>query len=113
MAEAEFVIVTRHAGLVAWLAARGIEGHVIAHATIADVEGYHVIGNVPLYLAAYAAAVTTVDLPGLKPEQRGQDLTPAEMDAAGAELNTYTVRGYAPPAVGPLRPFRPGEKFAV
>lgn len=87
----EVLIVTRHAGLVAWLAGRGITGRVIAQATPADVRGKRVIGVLPLHLAAEAAEVVTVDMPGLKPEQRGQDLTPAEMDAAGAYLVTYVV----------------------
>ena len=85
------IIVTRHAGLVAWLAERGITGRVISQATPADVRGKRVVGVLPLHLAAEAAEVVTVDMPGLKPEQRGQDLTPAEMDEAGAALTTYVV----------------------
>ena len=46
------MIVTRHAGLVAWLEARGIAGTVIAQATPADVQGKRVIGALPLHLAA-------------------------------------------------------------
>jgi len=85
------VIVTRHAGMVEWLSLHGIEGDVIAHATPADVEGREVYGILPLNLAAEAASITTVDMPGLKPEQRGQDLTPEEMDVAGAKMTTYRV----------------------
>lgn len=85
------VIVTRHAGLVAWLAARGIEGPIVAQATAADVRGRVVVGALPLHLAALAAEVVAVDMPGLTPAQRGQDLTPAEMDAAGARLTRYRV----------------------
>lgn len=86
------VIVTRHAGLVAWLEARGIAGTVIAQATPADVQGKRVIGALPLHLAALADEVIAVDLPNLSAEQRGRDLTPAEMDAAGATMTRYTVR---------------------
>lgn len=85
------LIVTRHAGLVEWLDRQGIRGRVIEHATADDVRGQHVVGALPLHLAALAASVTTVDMPGLRPEQRGVDLTPDEMDAAGATLRRYRV----------------------
>jgi len=85
------IIVTRHRGLVEWLSSRGIEGRVLTHATEEDVSGKNVIGNLPLKLAAAANTVTTVEMPGLKPEQRGKDLSPEEMDAAGARLRAYKV----------------------
>ncbi len=86
------VIVTRHPGLVEWLRGEGIEGDVIAQATPEDVTGKYVYGALPLHLAALAAEVVTVDLPGLTAGQRGQDLTPEEMDAAGATLSRYRVQ---------------------
>ncbi len=91
MDESPVVIVTRHQGLVKWLEARGITGEVKAQVGPADVEGKHVIGVLPLALAARAVSITTVDMPGLRPDQRGVDLTPEEMDAAGATLATYMV----------------------
>jgi len=88
----EYIIVTRHAGLTQWLAMRGITGSVRTHvADRADIAERHVVGVLPLFLAAAAASITTVDLPGLTPEQRGVDLTPDEMDAAGATLRRYRV----------------------
>lgn len=87
----EVVIVTRHAGMVAWLTARGIVGRVIAQATVADVKGKRVIGVLPFHLAAEAAEVMVVDMPRLRLEQRGQDLTPEQMDEAGAYIAVYTV----------------------
>lgn len=90
------LIVTRHAGLVAWLAARGIVGEVIGHATGENVAGRAVIGALPLHLAALAESVTVVDLPGLTAEQRGRDLTPAEMDTVGASLSTFKVERVTP-----------------
>ena len=87
----ETIIVTRHAGLVAWLEARGITGRVISQATPADVRGKRVIGVLPLHLAAEAAEVVVVDMPGLRLDQRGKDLTPEEMDQAGAVLTVYVV----------------------
>jgi len=88
---APIVIVTRHAGAVEWLAQRGITGKVIAQASPSDVEGKIVIGNVPLYLAALAAKVGSIDMPDLRADQRGADLLPREMDAAGAVLMWYAV----------------------
>lgn len=94
------IILSRHAGVVAWLAARAIVGDVVAHATPDQVRGRVVYGVLPLHLAVLAAAVWSVDLPGLTPEQRGQDLTPAEMDSAGAILRGYKVQSLR---VGPTR----------
>lgn len=85
------VIVTRHRGLVEWLRRKGIEGEVIAHATEDDVRGKDVIGNLPLHLANVALSVTVVDMPYLPPELRGQDLSPEQMDEAGATLRRYVV----------------------
>jgi CRISPR-associated protein Csx16 len=86
------VIVSRHQGLVDWLAQRGIVGKVIAHATPDDVRGKDVIGNLPLHLASVALSVTVVDMPNLPPELRGQDLSPEQMDQVGATLSRYVVR---------------------
>jgi len=85
------VIVSRHVGAVEWLRQRGITGRVIEHATAEDVRGRVVYGTLPLHLAAEAARVVAIDLPRLRPEQRGKDLSPAEMDAAGARLIAYKV----------------------
>lgn len=87
----ETVIVTRHAGTIEWLAQRGITGTVIAHATSEEVAGKEVIGALPWHLAALARSVTVIDLPGLSQELRGKDLTPQQMDEAGALLTTYVV----------------------
>jgi putative CRISPR-associated protein (TIGR02620 family) len=86
------LIVTRHAGLIEWLKRHGVGGDVIEVASPADVAGRDVIGVLPLHLAALARSVTTVDMPGLTLAQRGKDLSPDEMDAAGAMLHRYIVR---------------------
>lgn len=86
------LIVSRHPGVVEWLSRRGVVGDVVAHATPADVLGRDVYGVLPLHLAAQAKAVFSVDLPNLRPEDRGRDLTPDEMDAAGAVIRGYVVR---------------------
>ena len=87
----ETLIVTRHAGMVEWLALHGYTGNVLAQVKRSDVIGKVVVGVLPMHLAAVAAEIVTVDMPGLTPEQRGQDLTPAEMDAAGATISRYVV----------------------
>lgn len=87
------VIVSRHAGAIAWLKSHGITGEVISHVTDpAQIAGKRVYGTLPLNLAAQAAEVVTIDMPRLPAEKRGVDLTPAEMDAYGARLTIYVVR---------------------
>ncbi len=92
----ETVIVSRHTGAVEWLAQRGIAGAVIAQATPEDVRGKNVIGNLPLHLAALARRVGSIDLPNLAAADRGRDLTPEEMDAAGATIRWYVVAAVQP-----------------
>lgn len=88
----ETVIVTRHAGAVEWLAAQGITGTVISHVTEpAQVAGKAVIGALPLHLAASTARIGSIDMPNLAAADRGRDLTPEEMDAAGAAIRWYVV----------------------
>ena len=85
------LIITRHAGAVEWLRRRGIEGEVIAHATPDQVRGRICYGVLPLNLAALASEVWAIDMPDLEAADRGRDLTPDEMDSAGAELVCYVV----------------------
>lgn len=91
-----FVIISRHAGAIEWLARQGITGSVIAQATAEDVRGKVVVGNLPLHLAALALRVGSIDLPNLAAADRGRDLTPAEMDAAGASVQWYEVKAVQP-----------------
>ena len=90
------LIVTRHKTLVEWLAAHGIEGRVIAQATLEDVAGMDVYGILPLWLAAEANSITEVSMPGLPLEARqrmnGGDFTVEEMDKWGAEMHRFVVR---------------------
>lgn len=88
----ETIIVSRHSGAVEWLRRQGIVGDVLTHVTDpAQIAGQRVIGALPLHLAAHAAAVGSIDMPGLRPEQRGQDLTAEEMEAAGAAIQWYVI----------------------
>lgn len=86
------VIVTRHRSLIAWLRQRGITGQVLPRARAADVAGKHVIGVLPLHLAALAETISTVDMPDLPDDLVGRELTVEQMDAAGARLQAYVVR---------------------
>lgn len=62
---------------------------VVAEVTAADVRGRHVVGNLPLHLAALCASVTAIEFAG--PPPRGAEYTAAEMTAAGARLARYVV----------------------
>lgn len=87
----DVVIVTRHEGLVEWLRSHGITGRVISHATADDIRGRDVVGALPYHLAALSNSVSVIDMPALREDQRGKDLTPVEMDAAGATMKKYRV----------------------
>ena len=90
------LIVTRHATLIEWLRLRGIEGRVIAQATVEDVAGKDVYGILPMWLASAANSITEVSMPGLPLEARtkvnGGDFTVEQMDEWGAEMRTFVVR---------------------
>jgi CRISPR-associated protein Csx16 len=91
-------IITRHIGAAEWLRAKC--GHaaasvqVIPHLASID-PGATYIGILPLGLAAEIVSgggrVIGIDLPNLPADLRGKELTPAQMDAAGARLVEYRV----------------------
>jgi len=89
----ETIVVTRHPALVALLRERGLVAEncrVIEHATADDVRGQHVIGVLPLSLAALANEVTEVPL-ALTPDMRGKELSIETLrQIAGAQV-TYVV----------------------
>lgn len=87
-----YLIVTRHTGAIEWLRRRGITGDVVTHATADQVRGRHVVGVLPIFLAAYAASVTSIDVPNMPDNARGRELSADEMDAFGARLSRYVVR---------------------
>ena len=87
----DVVIVTRHPALVALLRERGIEGRVLTHASPEDVRGRHVVGVLPLHLAALADLVT-VPVMELRPEDRGRELTLEEVRERFRGLETYSVK---------------------
>ena len=89
----ETVIVTRHPSLVELLVERGVcpaGTPVIEHATPDDVRGRHVIGVLPMHLAALAASVTEVKV----------NMTLEDREAAQAgDLPLERLREIAGPAV--------------
>lgn len=90
----EFVIVTRHPDLVQLIRERGLapEGAaVVEHASPEDVAGKHVIGVLPLRLAALAASVTEIPL-ALTPDLRGRELDIETLRRIAGEPTTYVVQ---------------------
>ena len=88
------IVVTRHAALVDFLCERGlIEGSVVVKAQVspAEVCGRHVIGVLPLHLAAFAESVTTVDL-DIPNELRGAELSLDQLRAFARAITTYQVK---------------------
>jgi hypothetical protein len=91
----EKIVVTRHPALIQLLLERGIvQGgtEVVGHATAEMVRGRHVIGVLPLELAAEAEMVTVVPL-AVPPEMRGRELTVEEVRRYAGEPKTYRVTG--------------------
>ena len=88
----EYIIVTRHQGLVEVLSSMGITGKVVAHATLEDVQGKVVIGVLPMHLAAQTVMFGEVTLQ-LSPEQRGKELSAQEVRQAMKDgISWYIVR---------------------
>ncbi len=86
-------IVTRHAGLIAWLKSHAIEGDNIPQlsADAAEIkEGDAVYGVLPMQLIKSCmdkgATVYITVLPNVPVEMRGKEMSPAEMDSAGAKV---------------------------
>jgi len=83
------LVVTRHPALVAYLRARGViadDTPIVPHATPNDVRGRHVLGVVPLRLAAWCHRVTEVTLQGIEGIDeysvcRVADVAPLNLDA--------------------------------
>ena len=85
------IIVTRHPGAVRWLREKGYEGVVVAHLTPDQItQGNIYIGSLPLPMISIildkGSRFFLLNLPEIAFSQRGQDMTPEEMDRAGALL---------------------------
>ena len=88
------VVVTRHKNLIEYLREKGLVNpltRVIEHASEKAIQGKHVIGVLPLRLAAKAASVTEIPL-DLPVELRGRELTLQDIKRyAGAPI-TYSIK---------------------
>lgn len=97
------IVVTRHPALVTLLRERGVIGQdavVLAHVQDPRVlDGQHVIGVLPLTLAARAASVTEIPL-RLPPEDRGQELGIERLREIAGAPRTYIVRDVTPDEEG-------------
>ena len=91
----DIVIVTRHPALVEYLRELGkVKGDVKVISHVSDpkqIEGKHVIGVLPLHLAALAAKVTVIPLI-VPPEKRGKELTLEEVYEYAGAPRTFEVR---------------------
>ncbi len=91
-----YLVTSGNASITAWLDSKGIKYEYFGPVTTSEALHRHLIGLVPVWLAAYATSVSEISMPRLSRMDRARfnagQLTPAEMDAAGAQLVTYEVR---------------------
>ena len=86
------VIVTRHEGTVQWLRQQGIDtDYVITYISEESARGKHIIGNVPIWVAAKADMVSLIYFESKPNFHKYKFLTPEYMDAYGAHLRTFKV----------------------
>ena len=88
------VVITRHKALVQYLIETGIasaETPVLSHVTSKDVDGKHVIGVLPMHLAALAATVTQIPL-DIPAELRGKELDLEQVRRFAGDPVKYSVR---------------------
>jgi len=87
----QILIVTRHHGLVEFLARYIGSGHeVVAHATADKVKGRDVWGVLPLHLAAECGRFTEVPL-DLPQDLRGKELTCEQVERYCSKPVTYEI----------------------
>lgn len=87
------IVVTRHSALLTVLIERGLvqpNTPVLQHVTASDVTGNHVIGVLPLALAALTESLTEVTL-DLPQELRGKELTAEQVRQYMTGITTYKV----------------------
>ena len=82
-------IISRHPGAIAWLKSKGYDGEVISHFESSEI-GETYIGTLPipiiLNILENKGKFILLSLPAIAFSERGQELSPKEMDDAGAEL---------------------------
>ena len=83
------IIISRHAGAIAWLKAHGITGEVMPQ-FVSPEPNVTYFGMLPMPQVAQILAVGSqfylISLPAVAFGQRGSEMTPEEMDSAGAVL---------------------------
>ena len=88
------VIVTRHPALVEYLIELGLAARTtpVLAGTVSreDVQGRHVLGVLPLHLAAHSARVTVVPI-DFSSVPRGTELDLETLRRVAGEPATYTV----------------------
>ena len=85
------IIITRHKGLVEYLAQQGIKGAVVlSHATEKDVTGRDVIGVLPLRLACLTQRFVEVSLT-IPLELRGVEMTLEQIKSCKPVLQEYVI----------------------
>lgn len=87
------IVVTRHSGLVQFLADRGLVDRgvpVVAHADADTVRGKRVAGVLPLHLVALTAGTLVVDL-DIPADLRGADLTADQVQQYCTGARWYTA----------------------
>ena len=85
------IIITRHKGLVEYLAQQGIKGTVVlSHATEKDVTGRDVIGVLPLRLACLTRSFVEVSLT-IPLELRGVEMTLEQIYSCKPVLQEYVI----------------------
>jgi len=91
MSKFERIIISRHPAAIEFIREMiGTGTPILASASIDDVRGKVVYGNIPLHLAAAAKMVVAVEFEGTPP--RGAEYSLEDMKAAGARLVRYVVR---------------------
>ena len=85
------ILITRHEALVEFLQNQGLEfDMVVSHADAETVKGKDVYGVLPLYLAALANTITSVDM-NLPAEMRGKELSLEDVERYFVGFATYKV----------------------
>ena len=85
------VIVIRHPGAIEWLRAKGFAGDIVSHLLTESIgPGNIYIGVLPVPMIRQildsGSRFFLLVMPEVSLAQRDREMTPAEMDAAGAKL---------------------------
>lgn len=88
------VVITKQPAVVDFLREIGFIDEtavILEYASVSDVSGHHVLGNVPFWLGSFAAMVTEIPL-DVPSELRSSRLTLDQVRRYIGELVTYSVR---------------------